>query len=614
MVHRGAGDGGGALTFQQRLSYWTVNGLGFAHRDAPSTMGADSFTLSGVLSAWPRPRNDGAVGELLRTKSNRGCRLQQSAANKFVASGGTTGNTTLSVTSSTLWNIGSNPAVWHWNLRCDTGNVIARLWKNGVEDTSAVVSNGTNGAVKFDFTEPDWIIGATDAFANLNAAFWQSMMVWNIGTDWSDPTIMAKSYDPVLGLIDPGPTGALVNGSQPCIYLRQLKADDPTGFLANKGSGGDFVMASGRTSMDSTSQVTEQAVSSFIGNATVKHYVQVGLGDSLMDGSLATSFPQDTARYKVSQLCTPARFDLNLGIGGQPLQMQSGDDDGQSIERRGISWLNNVVVPGAIGGALVTVRGAWATATAYAVNDQVTTGGNTFVCLIAHTSGVFATDLAAGKWQLCVYLTQPLAWRQGEQGIAYFPTAIGRFEGGYNDRLNTVANVALAAMHLRDAWTAVTSAPYYFCGAPCGGQRPTPNSVEDDEEYGPSGTVYLQILAINTAIAAYFPNRFFDTRLALIGGVADDGTYTADPYDTTPAADGKPLGALAIASDAGYDITTNATLDAYDVAHGVPGTSLRAVAAITGHVLRQYNIHWNNAGHHAVAVLERRWKAAMGLN
>jgi hypothetical protein len=44
--------------------------------------------------------------------------------------------------------------------------------------------------------------------------------------------------------------------------------------------------------------------------------------------------------------------------------------------------------------------GAWATATDYAVQDVAVEDGASYVCLIAHTSGTFATDLAAGKWAL----------------------------------------------------------------------------------------------------------------------------------------------------------------------------------------------------------------------
>lgn len=42
--------------------------------------------------------------------------------------------------------------------------------------------------------------------------------------------------------------------------------------------------------------------------------------------------------------------------------------------------------------------GAWVTATDYAVNDIVSNGGNSYICSEAHTSGTFATDLAAIKW------------------------------------------------------------------------------------------------------------------------------------------------------------------------------------------------------------------------
>jgi hypothetical protein len=45
-----------------------------------------------------------------------------------------------------------------------------------------------------------------------------------------------------------------------------------------------------------------------------------------------------------------------------------------------------------------TVRGGWVTATAYAKGDIVLQGGVVYVCMVAHTSGTFATDLAAGKW------------------------------------------------------------------------------------------------------------------------------------------------------------------------------------------------------------------------
>ena len=43
-------------------------------------------------------------------------------------------------------------------------------------------------------------------------------------------------------------------------------------------------------------------------------------------------------------------------------------------------------------------RGAWTAGTAYALKDLVANSGVTYAAVLAHTSGTFATDLAAGWW------------------------------------------------------------------------------------------------------------------------------------------------------------------------------------------------------------------------
>jgi hypothetical protein len=40
----------------------------------------------------------------------------------------------------------------------------------------------------------------------------------------------------------------------------------------------------------------------------------------------------------------------------------------------------------------------WATTTVYSVGNYVQTGAIIYKCIVAHTSGTFATDLSAGKW------------------------------------------------------------------------------------------------------------------------------------------------------------------------------------------------------------------------
>lgn len=50
-------------------------------------------------------------------------------------------------------------------------------------------------------------------------------------------------------------------------------------------------------------------------------------------------------------------------------------------------------------------RGAWLTSTAYTVNDLIVQGSVVYICLEAHTSGTFATDLSATKWEIYTDLT-----------------------------------------------------------------------------------------------------------------------------------------------------------------------------------------------------------------
>lgn len=44
------------------------------------------------------------------------------------------------------------------------------------------------------------------------------------------------------------------------------------------------------------------------------------------------------------------------------------------------------------------VRGAWVGGTAYVVGDLILQADIVYVCMVAHTAGAFATDLAAGDW------------------------------------------------------------------------------------------------------------------------------------------------------------------------------------------------------------------------
>lgn len=74
-------------------------------------------------------------------------------------------------------------------------------------------------------------------------------------------------------------------------------------------------------------------------------------------------------------------------------------DDGQLANSSvGLAQVTADLIAYFSGSTVWTLRGAWLTATVYAVNDVVTQGGSTYICVSAHTSGTFATDLAATRW------------------------------------------------------------------------------------------------------------------------------------------------------------------------------------------------------------------------
>lgn len=81
------------------------------------------------------------------------------------------------------------------------------------------------------------------------------------------------------------------------------------------------------------------------------------------------------------------------------------------IDLNGYRILNQAN-PVAISG--FTWSGSWTTARAYTVGTVVENGGTSYICIVAHTSGTFATDLAAAKWQLVA--TSGLPSQTGNNG------------------------------------------------------------------------------------------------------------------------------------------------------------------------------------------------------
>lgn len=115
-------------------------------------------------------------------------------------------------------------------------------------------------------------------------------------------------------------------------------------------------------------------------------------------------------------------------------------DDGQLVnETVGLDQLKSEVFP--FLNKAVTFKGAWVTATVYAVNDFVSQSSNGYVCLVAHTAGTFATDLAAGKWQLL-----STTGSTGPAGSGYGATSVTSLAIGTGSKIfTTLAGLAYTA-------------------------------------------------------------------------------------------------------------------------------------------------------------------------
>lgn len=87
----------------------------------------------------------------------------------------------------------------------------------------------------------------------------------------------------------------------------------------------------------------------------------------------------------------------------------------------------------------------WLTATAYVLRDGVWVTGKLYRCIVAHTSGTFATDLAAAKWELVldyatasglVIGTDVQAWDEDLDDIAALTPSAGdilQYSGGWTN-------------------------------------------------------------------------------------------------------------------------------------------------------------------------------------
>lgn len=108
---------------------------------------------------------------------------------------------------------------------------------------------------------------------------------------------------------------------------------------------------------------------------------------------------QSTTAANVNNTLIEAALENTISRDGTAPNTMTGslDMNGQNILNLG----NPIVVEG------WDWKGPWATSTAYIIGDVVENSGTSYICILAHTSGTFSTDLSNVKWQLVATANLP---------------------------------------------------------------------------------------------------------------------------------------------------------------------------------------------------------------
>ena len=126
-------------------------------------------------------------------------------------------------------------------------------------------------------------------------------------------------------------------------------------------------------------------------------------------------------------------------------------------------------------------KGDWVTAASYLVNDMVrdTSTKNQYICIVPHTAGTFATDLAAGKWVLYMYLVDVEAAKTATAADAVSTAA---------DAVSTAADAVSTAADAVSTDADATAAAASAAAAAASAASASPGTIEGVNEQ--TGTTY----------------------------------------------------------------------------------------------------------------------------
>lgn len=128
----------------------------------------------------------------------------------------------------------------------------------------------------------------------------------------------------------------------------------------------------------------------------------------------------------------PLGSDMDAELNAVATALNKTEDRLAELQRSDGALKNAVVTPDSLSTAALaliagvgTPKGNWLTTTAYVGLDLVAINGNAYICVVAHTAGVFATDLAAGKWMLFSNGLAPWVYNSGTDAMTLGVATLG---------------------------------------------------------------------------------------------------------------------------------------------------------------------------------------------
>jgi hypothetical protein len=230
-------------------------------------------------------------------------------------------------------------------------------------------------------------------------------------------------------------------------------------------------------------------------------------------------------------------------------------------------------------GVVTFASSAWLTATAYVEGDVRTNGGFAYFCIVAHTSGTFATDLAASKWRLI------------ETGLRVFiKDVVGMTE--VNDRQFNMGTCTTTTFQLKHAVTGANINTSGYTTYLSGGKIwPLDGAAQQANLFGAQNHIHARdaaIEAVGTAREQIHHNDISISGTSPVNGVGygmwfmnfneispDHNSFAADGTTTT----------VDIFGDSNMSVTTARGFWPTNNAHGHAGVVAQsAVKADTGTV------------------------------